>query len=99
MNNLPTKVDWDAIVEGLAAAYKMAADAMSLFVAAASTSMNCAVNWSIGYSQGFAGEPRDWSMPNAWHRGYLHGRLARVKKRHAADTPHFHCLIDLNKSH
>ena len=35
---------------------------------------------------GFAGLSRDWSMPDDWHRGYLHGRLA-AKRFHRAITP------------
>jgi hypothetical protein len=39
-----------------------------------------------GQVLGFAGMARDWSMPDDWHRGYLHGRLA-AKRLHRALTP------------
>jgi hypothetical protein len=38
-----------------------------------------------GRIAGFCGGPRDWSMPDSWHRGYLAGALERHKKE--ADTP------------
>ncbi len=31
--------------------------------------------WAAGYSSGYWGCPRDWGRPEAWHRGYLRGRL------------------------
>lgn len=33
----------------------------------------------LGHQCAIAGEPRNWSMPDAWHRGYLAGRL-QLKK-------------------
>jgi hypothetical protein len=37
------------------------------------------VLYSAGETAGAAGEPRDWTMPDEWHRGYLQGRLKRLK--------------------
>jgi hypothetical protein len=34
----------------------------------------------VGRMAGADGEPRDWTMPDDWHRGYLRGRLARLKE-------------------
>lgn len=31
--------------------------------------------WSLGYWDAVFGLGRDWSRPDAWHRGYLRGRL------------------------
>jgi hypothetical protein len=33
------------------------------------------------YRAGHQGDPRDWSMPDAWHRGYLRGRLQAMRER------------------
>src|SRR3990167_81576 len=34
-----------------------------------------------GRYAGQRGLPRDWSQPDAWHRGYLRGRLAVMRKQ------------------
>jgi hypothetical protein len=49
-----------------------------------------ALLWAAGYQAGEQGEPRDWTMPDDWHRGYLRGKralLARRMKHHASATP------------
>ncbi len=33
-----------------------------------------------GHYAGLHGKRRDWSQPDAWHRGYLRGLLARLKR-------------------
>jgi hypothetical protein len=35
----------------------------------------------LGFFAGSNGQPRDWSEPDGWHRGYLHGRLEAMKQR------------------
>jgi hypothetical protein len=35
-----------------------------------------------GYRTGYRARPRDWSMPDHWHKGYLRGRLQGMKDRH-----------------
>jgi len=42
--------------------------------------MTPAIWWAFGYQAGERGLPRDWEMPDDWHRGYLYGMLARVKR-------------------
>jgi hypothetical protein len=34
-----------------------------------------------GYRAGYDLAPRDWRMPDEWHRGYLRGRLAGLRDR------------------
>lgn len=36
--------------------------------------------WS-GIGAGRRADPRDWSMPEMWHRGYMRGSLLRYKAR------------------
>lgn len=36
--------------------------------------------WFQGYNAGNNGKPRDWSMPDRWHRGFLAGRLEKYKR-------------------
>lgn len=38
-----------------------------------------AVYWQTGYDAGKNGDERQWTAPDAWHRGYLRGRLYRWK--------------------
>jgi hypothetical protein len=40
-----------------------------------------AVVWLAGYSAGYDGRERDWTMPDDWHRGWLRGRLAGSRER------------------
>ena len=49
-----------------------------------------------GQVLGFAGMPRDWSMSDDWHRGYLRGRLAghRFRRSVATLAPAFHLLAN-----
>jgi hypothetical protein len=51
--------------------------------------MTPAALWALGHQAGEDGKPRDWEMPDDWHRGYLRGKrafLARRMKHHASPT-------------
>ncbi len=37
------------------------------------------VVYDAGCIAGCGGESRDWSKPDQWHRGYLHGRMQRYR--------------------
>jgi hypothetical protein len=43
------------------------------------------VLYSVGETAGAAGKPRDWTKPDEWHRGYLHGRLKWLKGENMDD--------------
>jgi len=54
-------------------------DAFSAF-AIATADMTIATNFWLGYQMGAVGNARDWDRPDAWHRGYIRGRLAWYKR-------------------
>jgi hypothetical protein len=43
--------------------------------------------WAAGYQAGRQYLPRDWDMPDHWHRGYLRGLLARMKANRRTAEP------------
>jgi hypothetical protein len=35
-----------------------------------------------GFRAGYDARPRNWAMPDEWHRGYLRGKLQGMRDRH-----------------
>jgi hypothetical protein len=80
----PLQIMPAAVGEGFDAFASAARAIVPVFqaIATAFSSMAPLVEMMAGFEAGRRGDPRDWKMPDDWHRGYLRGRLLGIKERH-----------------